>query len=503
MHDYFETSCARGVHFLLDYFLPSSCSTCRCLTQDGATTMRTRSQTYATRKTLLDLPPEIFTVLEAYLEIRELASFILTCSIIKQRLERFLYKKVIITPESSNTNTRHFVSLLNQRPEIVYWINKFKIDEYDVEYLPQLLAFNFPNLLNLILQHEGPVNLPSCGRRKLNALYAMIKPQPALQNLTFNIELKVGVPPLNHEPYYLPASKSPLFRHPNLVRMRLSHLGFMAFNRVPQDYLCHANLSELVLERCRYSAQNLQLLLNPCQRLEKLWLPQTPYPLFPQRRLVSILHPVKNTLRVLKSSWGHLAPIPAENMDLRDFPNLHSIIMHPQLLFGERYKVLQGYELSMLIKSTLPPNLVILTLEGVVAVGPDIIIEPSRLPMPDQWVQHFQIEEGEFRVEQGRQPIPDQDLNLMRHLLENKDEVAPELEWLTVQYLQRMQNIPKDIIDLAKMKNVRCCELYDYDEIAPPLDMSKHVPGKFFDNENTSGEERGKGASCTWLNHSK
>lgn len=47
------------------------------------------------------------------------------------------------------------------------------------------------------------------------------------------------------------------------------------------------------------------------------------------------------------------------------------MIMHPKLLFGKSYMALSKQELLDLIKSTLPRNLMILILEGIVPVNPN------------------------------------------------------------------------------------------------------------------------------------
>ena len=456
--------------------------------------MRTRSQTAAALEAILDLPAEIFTILEAYLEIRGIASCVLTCRTLKQRLERFLYKKVFITPRSYNTDTRHFVILLKRRPEIVHWIHSLIIWEYDVVYLPQLLAFTFPNLLNLIVQHEGPVASPLYGRSKLNALDAMVKPQPALQNLAFSIEQKLNMPPFHPVSYRLPASASTLLRHINLVRARLSFLDLTAFDHLPADYFWHSKLRELMLERCRYSAKNLQLLVNPCKSLNKLWLYQDPHPLYVQTKLPSILHPVKDTLRVLKSIWGFTTPIPEEPMNLREFPNLHAIIMHPKLLFGKRYRTVPRQELVELIKATLPPNLMILTLEGVVPASSVMVPEDfdwergDRLGPPhDHYEGPFQLGEANRNAPSPDVPIPEHDLYLMKILLEEKEQLAPKLEWLTVQYVEQMKGFPVVLLDLAKEKRVKCYQFNQHEDVMPPRDMSSYVQGYLFE-EKESGE---------------
>ena len=171
--------------------------------------MRTRSQAVAARLNLLSLPPEIFAILEAYLELRELATFVLTCKSFKQHIERFLYKKVFISRRSSTTNIKFFVSLLKHRPELIAWIHKFVIDEYDVEHFPQLLSFTFPNLENLIMQHDGSVKLPPLGKRKRNALNVAVKPQPSLLNLTFSIEQVPGAPVGSQAAYHFLPQQPP------------------------------------------------------------------------------------------------------------------------------------------------------------------------------------------------------------------------------------------------------------------------------------------------------
>ena len=454
--------------------------------------MQTRSQALTARKNILDLPPEIFSILEAYLEIRELATFVLTCKSIRQHVERFLYKVVFISrrgpnapPRSLHNSTSSFVSLLKSRPEIVPWIHKFVISEYDAEHFPQLLSFTFPNLENLILNHDGSVKSPTLSTRKLNSLYAAIQPQTALQNLTVNIEQKLGTGVKDYEIYSLPASGSTIFRHPRLTRLRLSYIDLTAFNRLPEDYFLHSNLGELFLERCSYSTKNLKQLMHPCQNLQKLWLYQEQHLPFPENELPSILHPVKDTLRVLKTVWGHLHPLTEEGMDFRAFPNLHEIIIHPELLFGRSYISASKSHLSDLIKSHLPPNLLILALEGIVPVHP---------PEPALMVPHPNTPNG---LQFADQPIPAYDLALMRHVLMHMEDVAPKLEWLVCFYLEHMENIPKDVIDLAKKKDVRCCELYEHDEIAPPIDMSLHLRGREWEG---FGDSKG---FCTHLNHQK
>ena len=420
-----------------------------------------------------------------------------------------MYKKVFISCRSVNANTQYFVSLLGRRPEIINWIHKFVIDEYDVEYFPQLLAITFHNLENLILHHDGPVAPCTLSRRKLSSLNAAIKPQPALQDLKFSIEQKLGAPIFEYELYSLPKFSSPIFRHPRLVRVSLSYLDLTAFAPLPLDYFCHSRVVELALERCEYSAKNLQQLVHPCKCLSKLWLHHDQRLPFPENELPAVLYSVKDTLRVLKLVWGHLKSLTEEGMDFRAFPNLHAITVHPDFLFGKPYKNIPLHSLSSLITSKLPPNLLILALEDVVP----LIVPGDTLPSGLN-IEHFHYRRYidprlRDRPRDTDLPFLGCDIKLMRHILQEKEVVAPKLEWLVCFYLEYMVTMPKDVIALAEKQKVKCCGLYEYDEINPPIDMALHVKENDWalhveenDREGFSPGEDSRGY-CTHVDHSR
>ena len=272
------------------------------------------------------------------------------------------------------------------------------------------------------------------------------------------------------------------------MRMRLSYVDLSAFKSFPEDHFEHPHLGELFLERCSYSAYNLCQLTNTSASLAKLCLYQDHVLPFPEDKLPAILGPCKSTLRVLDLVWGQLPPLSDVGMDFRSFLNLHSVRAHPHLLFGTQYRNFSGAELSDLITSQLPPDLMILALECIVPIG--------RGRYDDT------VPQNRFRVPPGAvpdRPIPPADLELIRHVLKHQPSILPKLEWLVVYYLEHMEALPEDIITLAKERDIRCCGFYERDEIAPPLDMRWHVRGKDW----TEGEEReGGDGFCTFLDHS-
>ena len=486
------------------------------------------SQPTLSPTTILFLPPEIFASLECYLEIRELAAFSLTHSTIYHRIGRFQYKKVYIANSvsdqaTSNKDTKYFVSLLHRRPEIIPWIYKFVIAEYDEEYLPQLLGHTFPKLENIIIQHDGPLRSHGLPHSSLDNLNSRIASQPSLGNLTLNIEQLPTANLANCPLYPIPSSATTLFLHPGILRMRLSYLDLTSLSSSPSTFT-HTLVRELFLERCKYDGPTLTSLLAPCVQLAHLCLYQDQRLPFPECELPSLLTPVRRQLRVLKVLWSHLYPLSNTGMDLTSFPVLHSLIIHPEMLFGRAYISLTGDDLSSLIISKLPPNLMILDLEGVVRLYTNELHETLSAPMVfqsrDATDNPNPLSDEDFALLVARTPpdpayiyrppsttgkdvpVPLYDQNLMKHILNHKSLLAPRLKWLVCKYLEHSKILSKEMMNLAKAKGVRSCELYEYDEIAPPLVVDEETGWwEGMDKVDREGELGGGVSGYLMLNH--
>ena len=102
------------------------------------------------------------------------------------------------------------------------------------------------------------------------------------------------------------------------------------------------------------------------------------------------------------------------------------------------YTRLDRSDLAQLIHSRLPPKLKVLALEG---------LTPPEPPGSDLvW------------------PLFPRDVEFMTCLLEQKERLAPSLNYLFMYYLETMEN-PEELVKLARARGVRMSGLYTTDNL--------------------------------------
>lgn len=109
-----------------------------------------------------------------------------------------------------------------------------------------------------------------------------------------------------------------MFRNPNLVRARLSHLDFTMFRPPPWGLLLPPEPERTVSRALQILGKESAAVLEPLPKPEQVVASSESTALYAQSELPSILSPIKDALRVSKSDWGHIAPLTEENADFRD-----------------------------------------------------------------------------------------------------------------------------------------------------------------------------------------
>ncbi|KDN69095.1 hypothetical protein CSUB01_09056 [Colletotrichum sublineola] len=341
---------------------------------------------------LLNIPPELVSIILSNLEIRELKPLMETCQALSWLTAPAFYEK-IYTREGSPHDTAGLVGLLTRRPYIRSLVHYLVIDELDETAVRQLLAFDLPNLRSILVQHEKAISKPANAetKRRLNAL---ITHKPRIYNYRRTY-------------YRLSAEDAIFFHNPSLTRVRLSYLDLEGLKDPSVGPFPFGNLTELHVEACKLSRAALDRILAPATSLRKFhFMHQFGLPCAPDE-FVSLLGPSRDTLRVLKLHWSRFRAPETACMRLVDFTAIKQLVVDPLLLLGS---YTAESDVAALVRDGMPPNLKVLSLDNV---------QPwDRPPLRPGW---------------GYALSP-ANKKLIRTLVEEKEYLLPRLRLLTYYY---------------------------------------------------------------------
>ncbi|TDZ32645.1 hypothetical protein C8035_v011036 [Colletotrichum spinosum] len=391
---------------------------------------------------LLDLAPELFSMVTSQLEIRHLEPLMATSRLASILTAPAFYFR-IYTREDTHHDTAGLVKMLNRRPEVCTLIHFLVIDELDEGAVRELLAMEMPRLESIILQHKEGIRKTISAKEKTR-LNALVCTKPNIKNFTCNIM---------HDSYDEPSAERTLFKtspedsvffqHATLTRVRLCYLDLTALADPSIEPFPFEALRELHVEVCSFNVAALGKLLVRARSLQyfrfhhEVRLPCTP------EEFSSLLLASRESLKVLKLPWRNIRTEPASTstgMDFSRFAAMRQLLVNPSHLLGE-YTV--GSDFQYLIRQKMPPNVKVVMLDGVA---------PRGRPPPG-----FCHVLGEASRE------------LIRSLMQ---ETSGSLKKLRMLHYYHYRDIfkPLDLHRLAKEQNVRLFPILYHEELIYPFD---------------------------------
>lgn len=132
------------------------------------------------RTNLLDLPAEVFQWMVNKLRRRDRAALLRACRKTYALASTALYRRTY-TKRGSANDISALPEFFARRPDLIRMVKVLVIDEYDETAYRRLLSVQFPNLENILMQHDGPVEKKATEEEK-DLLNQALEAQPKLQN---------------------------------------------------------------------------------------------------------------------------------------------------------------------------------------------------------------------------------------------------------------------------------------------------------------------------------
>ncbi|KAF4945736.1 hypothetical protein FSARC_14370 [Fusarium sarcochroum] len=406
---------------------------------------------------LSTLAPEIYSMIMKELLTGDFFNLMQTSKAINHLTTPFLYYK-LYTREGTDADTTGLVNMLKEKPWITDLVHALVIDELDEGAYRELLAFDFPNLEVILLQHEKKVKL-TINKEEKQELNKHILPKSQLTNFVCNIMRN----PYNYQPEHRKLHKfqihdAILFSHPALTRLRLCYVDLTAFKDASVDMFPFEHLTELLIEVSRLNIETLRKILLPAKALQTFRYHQEVQLNFTLQEFRDLLYKFKDTLKVLKLPWRRIHEGETTGMDLSDFTALKLLIIDPRLLFGPWDVIPDVYGH---IRKRMPPNVKLLVLDEL------------RLPY------HGNGGDTDALVHETN-------IKLLQTIVEHKWNLVPQLRCL-LYYDAGNLKLPKGLKEQADAQKITMwAEDVDYD----PDPTSEWLDASWVFGEPGSGESR-------------